>query len=72
MEKIQIGQKYRLRNGLETSEIRLANNGTNYIFESEVIEPEHETPSIMAWNKNGRFLADGIESRLDIIEQTKP
>ena len=68
MEKIEIGQKYRLRNGLETSEIKRANNGTNYIFEASVKEPEYETPSIMAWKWNGKFLTNSIDHKFDIIE----
>ena len=66
-EEIIIGKEYILRGGLKTGPIRKSNNGTNYIFEAEVKEPQHEDLSIVSWKQNGRFLIDTKDHNLDII-----
>ncbi len=66
--KLKIGETYKLRNGLITSPLRKSNNGTNYKFEADVIEPHYEVPSIYSWKLNGRFLTDSVDNRYDIIE----
>lgn len=65
--KIKVGEIYTLRNGLKTSPIRLANNGTNYRFEADVIEPEHNTPSVMQWLNTGKYLTNDTEHSKDIL-----
>jgi hypothetical protein len=69
MVKPQIGKRYTLRNGLTTSPLRKANNGTNYKFEADVDEPPHKTPSVLAWLKTGEYLFVGKENRYDIIKE---
>lgn len=66
---MEAGKKYVLRNGLVTEEIREANNGTKYVFEAKVREPEHDTPTVACWLKSGRFLSDFTEHRLDIVSE---
>jgi len=65
--KLIIGKTYTLRNGLKTSPLRKSNNGTNYRWEAEVNEPQHQTPSVMAWLASGRYLIAGVDNRYDII-----
>lgn len=65
--KIKIGGTYTLRNGLKTSPIKLVNNGTNYRFEAEVLEPGYKEPSILAWLANGKYLTNDIEHEKDIL-----
>ena len=65
--KIEVGKSYILRNGLKTSPLKLVNNGTNYVFEAEVKEPEEEVNYVINWLKNGRFLNTNVDHRLDII-----
>ena len=71
METITIekGKRYRLRNGLETAEMTESNNGTNYKFEAEVKEPQHNTPSVYSWLGNGRYLNRHQESKFDIMSE---
>lgn len=66
---LKIGKSYKLRNGLTTSALRMAENGTNYIFEADVKETQHETKSVFSWLKNGSFVSITIEHNLDIMEQ---
>lgn len=63
------GKIYKTRNGLITNPLKESKNGTNYVLESEIKEPEHKTPSVRAWLKNGRFLISGIDHNLDLIEE---
>lgn len=63
------GKIYKTRNGLITKPLKDSNNGTNYVFESEMKEPEHESVSVRAWLKDGRFLISGIDHDLDLIEE---
>jgi len=65
------GKTYKTRNGLTTNPLKESNNGTKYILESEIKEPEHENLSVRAWLKNGRFLTSGIDHRLDLIEEVE-
>lgn len=60
---------YKTRNGLITNPLKESKNGTNYIFESEIKETEHESISVCSWLKNGSFLTSSIEHRLDLIEE---
>ena len=60
------GKIYKLRNGLITSELRTANNGTNYKFEAEVLEQAHTEPSVLCWLKNGRYLTNTLDNEYDI------
>lgn len=65
--KIEVGKSYILRNGLKTSEIKLSNNGTQYIFEAEVKEEDKENISVFYWKANGKFLTNEINHKHDII-----
>lgn len=67
--KIEVGKKYKLRNGLVTEEIKLADNGTSYVFEAKVLEAGFYHRSILYWKRDGSFLISGTESKLDIIEE---
>lgn len=67
---IQIGNSYKLRNGLTTSPIRCANNGTNYIFEADVLENGYNTPSVLCWLENGQYLTKADNHEKDIVELT--
>jgi hypothetical protein len=67
--QLEIGKKYITRNGLVTEPLIKSNNGTRYFFESKLNEPEHSTPSICAWLGNGKFLASGVNHRLDLISE---
>ena len=64
---LKVGESYILRNGLKTGPIRVANNGTNYKFEANVKEPEHEDDSILAWLPNGRYLTNIQPNRYDVV-----
>lgn len=64
---LKVGDICTLRNGLKTSPLRKSNNGTNYIFDADVQEPEHKTKSILSWKANGRFLTNTTDHRLDIV-----
>ena len=71
MEKIvlEVGKRYKLRNGCETGPIRFNENcGTSYKFEAEVNEPHYDTPSIMCWLSCGSFLLRDREMPKDIVE----
>jgi len=65
--KIEIGKSYFLRNGLKTSEIKRSNNGTNYIFEAKVQEPNKKGESFLCWLGNGKFFGNNTEHKHDII-----
>ena len=66
--KLIVGAIYTLRNGLTTSPIRLANNGTSYKFEADVKRhPNDNEPSVMAWLPSGEYVGVGIQNRYDII-----
>jgi hypothetical protein len=64
---VQVNKTYTLRNGLKTSKLRIANNGTNYIFEADVKEPKYPDPSVLTWNRLGRFLGQNTDHKFDII-----
>jgi len=64
---IKVGQSYTLRNGLKTSPIRRAIANTSYIFEADVQEPQYDTPSILCWKGNGKYLTNIINHKFDII-----
>ena len=68
-EKLVIGECYNLRNGLKTSPLRYSNNSTNYIYEAEVIQ--EASIDILAFKENGKYLADDIDNRYDIILTNK-
>jgi len=63
------GKTYKTRNGSITNPLKESNNGTNYVLESEIKEPEHETLSVRSWLKNGRFLISSIDHDLDLVEE---
>lgn len=63
------GKIYKTRNGLITNPLKESKNGTNYVLESEIKEPEHEGLSVRSWLKNGQFLISGIDHKLDLIEE---
>jgi hypothetical protein len=65
--KIEIGKTYTLRNGLKTSEIKLSNNNTAYIFQAEVKEKRHKDKSVFTWKANGRYLTNDLPHKHDII-----
>lgn len=65
--KLQIGKQYYTRNGLKTGPLRKSNNGTSYVFEATVNEPQHKTPSIRGWLPNGIYLANEIQHDLDLV-----
>ena len=69
-KKIVIGECYTLRNGLKTSPIRYSNNNTKYIYEAEVIQ-EDDSIYVLAFKENGKYLADDIDNRYDIILTNK-
>lgn len=64
---VKVDKTYTLRNGLKTGPIRKSNNGTNYVWEAEVQEPEHKTPSVMSWKRYGAFLTGSLH-KFDIVE----
>ena len=66
---LKIGKKYKTRNGLITEPLIKSNNGTSYIFESKLNEPEFKSPSVREWLKNGKFLIAGHNHRLDLVEE---
>jgi len=66
---LSVGERYELRNGLVTSPLRLANNGTNYKFEADVDEFPGRALSVMAWLSNGSSLTRNHEHPKDIIKQ---
>lgn len=68
--KIEIGKRYVLRNGLITEPIE-KDNHTTFCFTAKVKQPQYNTPSVMNWTKNGRYLAKTLENRYDIIEEYK-
>lgn len=63
------GKKYRTRCGLITGVMRKANNGTNYHFEAEVLEPQYSAPSVYSWLGDGTFTTLVFPHELDIIEE---
>ena len=66
---LEIGRRYRLRNGLVTGPLRFdADCGTSYKFEATVYEPPHKTPSIMCWLNSGSSLLRDREMTKDIVE----
>jgi len=67
--KIEIGKRYVLRNGIITDKIKLSNNGTNYIYEATIQEPEYKDKSVACWLKNGSYLTTGHESQNDIVSE---
>ena len=64
---LKIGKKYILRNKLVTSKLRLSNNGTNYIYEADVNDPQFKTPSVLSFLKSGRCLSNNVKTDQDII-----
>ncbi len=69
MEKslqIESGKSYLLRNGLKTGPLRMANNGTNYIYEADVVE--NDKKYVFAFLKTGKFLTDTVDDEYDIVE----
>ena len=68
--ELELGTKYILRNGLETSPLRRASSDTNYIYEADVMEEGYDTPSILYWLKSGRSLLNGERREMpnDIIK----
>jgi hypothetical protein len=68
---VEVGKKYTLRNGLTTSKVTRSMGIGNYMFQAEVIEPQHDTPSIMYWKVNGRSLVDYLDHKHDIIKELK-
>lgn len=66
---LKAGKKYVTRNGLITNPLTKSNNGTSYMFESKVNEPEFETPSVRCWLGNGKFLTSNVDHRLDLIAE---
>ncbi len=64
---IELGRKYKLRNGFITSPIRKARNGGDYKFEAVVREPNFTKASMFSWKSNGKFLTDQAEHIYDII-----
>ena len=69
--KLQIGNRYLTRNGLETTPLRLSNNGTNYKYEAEITEPGSNKPTIASWREDGYFIHSDTPGRLDLIELLK-
>jgi len=67
-KKLVIGESYTLRNGLKTSHLRYSNNNTNYIYEADVQEA---SIYVLAFKENGKYLADNINNRYDIILTNK-
>ena len=67
--EIEVGKRYKLRNGLLTTKIRFSNNRTRYIFEAKVREPWHKKLSVMCWLESGRYIVNGHDNRFDIIEE---
>lgn len=67
--KLKKGSCYILRNGLETSPLRLSKDGTNYIFEADVQEPQYDTKSVLCWLRSGRHLTNNIENRFDVVKE---
>ena len=65
--KLQLGKKYRTRNGLMTGPLIKSGNGTNYTFAAFIYEPEFENESFLCWTENGEYIAPGEENRLDLI-----
>lgn len=68
--QLEVGKRYVLRNGIVTGPLRIANNGTNYIYEAEIYEYEEQvTPYIPSWLKNGSRLHSTIENEYDIVKE---
>lgn len=67
-ENIKVGDICKLRNGLITEPIQMSSDGTNYVFEAKVTEPQHKEPSVLSWLKNGSALTRSKEHKHDIIE----
>jgi hypothetical protein len=67
------GKQYVTRSGLVTTPLSFdKNSGTNYRFEAMVKEPQHPTPSFMAWLRNGSYLTQTMEHELDLVEEFEP
>jgi hypothetical protein len=66
---LEDGKKYRLRNGLTTTVKKNKNNGTGYIFEGLIKEPQHKTPTHASWLRNGVLVHLNIKHPLDILEE---
>lgn len=69
--KLKAGKQYKTRNGLTTPPLYIAKNGTNYIFEAKMQEPEYPKGdlSFLNWLENGRKLCDGYDHGLDLVEE---
>lgn len=67
--KIEIGKSYCLRCGFFTGNISKSNDGTNYIFEANLLNDKKEkTGYRLSWKKNGRYLTNSVNHRWDIVK----
>jgi hypothetical protein len=66
--KLEVGKKYKLRNGLVTSPLRITENTGNYIYEAEVDEYPGRPVSVLSWLAGGHYLLRYKDNDKDIVE----
>ena len=66
--ELELGECYVLRNGLVTGPLRLANNGTSYLYEADVVQPSGIS-YIDSFLETGQYLTRDEENKYDIIKK---